>query len=155
MSYLVVKWLHIVSASVLVGVGFGTAFYKWMADRSGDLRVIVTVSRLVVLADWIFTAQAVVIQLLTGLWLATSAGYPITRGWIAYALGLYLAAGACWIPVVVLQYRMRDIAATAHARGEALPATYQRLRCIWFALGVPAFSAMLAIYALMVFKPTL
>ncbi|MGH8533449.1 MAG: DUF2269 family protein, partial [Gammaproteobacteria bacterium] len=37
MSYLLVKWIHILSATVLVGVGFGTAFYKWMSDRSRNV----------------------------------------------------------------------------------------------------------------------
>jgi uncharacterized membrane protein len=124
-----------------------------MAHRSGDLRAIVVVSRNVVLADWLFTAPAVVLQPLTGLWLAWQAGIPLTTGWLALAIGLYLLTGACWLPVVWLQIRMHRIAATASRDGEALPELYYRYARWWFALGWPAFIAVLAIFWLMVFKP--
>lgn len=152
MLYLSLKCLHILSASVLVGVGFGTAFYKWMVDRSGDLRAIAYMGRLVVLADWLFTTPAIILQPLTGLWMLHIAGYPLGSPWIAWTLLLYALAGVCWLPVVWLQYRMRALALTALAADQALPPTYWQYARIWFCLGIPAFFAMLAIYALMVFK---
>lgn len=153
MLYLSLKWLHILSATVLVGVGFGTAFYKWMIDRSGDVRAIAYTSRLVVLADWLFTTPAIILQPLTGLWMLHIAGYSLSSTWIAWTLLLYVLAGVCWLPVVWLQYRMRALAAAALATDQALPASYWRYARIWFWLGIPAFIAMMAIYALMVFKP--
>lgn len=153
MLYLSLKWLHILSATVLVGVGFGTAFYKWMIDRSGDVRAIAYTSRLVVLADWLFTTPAIILQPLTGLWMLHIAGYSLSSTWIAWTLLLYVLAGVCWLPVVWLQYRMRALAAAALAADQALPASYWRYARIWFWLGIPAFIAMMAIYALMVFKP--
>ena len=153
MLYLSLKWLHILSATVLVGVGFGTAFYKWMIDRSGDVRAIAYTSRLVVLADWLFTTPAIILQPLTGLWMLQIAGYPLASTWISVTLLLYVLAGACWLPVVWLQYRMRALALGAMAAEQALPAIYWRYARTWFWLGMPAFAAMLAIYALMVFKP--
>lgn len=153
MLYLSLKWLHILSATVLVGVGFGTAFYKWMIDRSGDVRAIAYTSRLVVLADWLFTTPAIILQPLTGLWMLHLAGYSLSSTWIAWTLLLYALAGVCWLPVVWLQYRMRALAAAALVTDQALPASYWRYARIWFWLGIPAFFAMLAIYALMVFKP--
>jgi uncharacterized membrane protein len=148
MLYLSLKWLHILSATVLVGVGFGTAFYKWMIDRSGDVRAIAYMGRLVVLADWLFTTQP-----LTGLWMLQIAGYSLGSTWILYTLLLYALAGACWLPVVWLQYRMRALAQAAVVAEQALPAAYWRYARLWFWLGIPAFLAMLAVYALMVFKP--
>nr|WP_298110091.1 DUF2269 domain-containing protein [uncultured Pseudomonas sp.] len=153
MLYLSLKWLHILSATILVGVGFGTAFYKWMIDRSGDVRVIAYTSRLVVLADWLFTTPAIILQPLTGLWMLHLVGYSLSSPWIAWTLLLYALAGVCWLPVVWLQYRMRALALAALATEQALPARYWRYTRTWFWLGIPAFAAMLAIYALMVFKP--
>lgn len=153
MSYLLIKWIHILSATVLVGVGFGTAYYKWMSDRSGDARTIANVSHFVVLADWVFTTPAIILQLVTGLYLAMAAGYPLSMGWIAAALILYLLAGLCWIPVLFLQYRMRSLARVAVVTNSSMPAVYYRYARIWFWLGVVAFSAMVMVYWLMVAKP--
>lgn len=153
MEYLILKWVHILSATVLVGVGFGTAFYKWMADRSGNVQTIADVAHFVVCADWWFTTPAIIIQLVTGLWLAQLAGFPVTSGWVAWSLGLYVLTGLFWIPVLFLQYRMRQLARAALAGGFALSAEYRRCARLWVCLGVPAFSAMLVVYGLMVFKP--
>ncbi len=153
MTYLWIKWLHILSATVLFGTGLGIAFFKWWADRCREVQVTAAVMRAVVRADWLFTAPAVVIQLATGLWLAASADYPLDEGWVLWALLLYLLAGSCWLPVVWLQLRMRDQALAAAASGEPLPRRYHSYRRIWITLGVPAFSALVGVFYLMVFKP--
>lgn len=153
MEFLWLKWLHILSATLLFGTGLGTAFYKWSVDRSGDVRAIAAVMPRVVLADWLFTATTVVIQPLTGLRMAQLAGYPLTSGWVAWSLGLYVLAGLCWLPVVWLQLRMRDMAQQAAADGEALPPRYHRYARIWFVLGIPAFTALMVVFYLMVFRP--
>lgn len=152
-SYLIVKWLHIVSSVLLVGTGFGTAFYLFFANRSGDVRAIAVVSRLVVRADAWFTTPAVIFQPLSGAWLAQQAGWPLTTGWLVTALALYALAGACWLPVLWLQLRMRDLAAASAAAGTALPRQYWRHARLWEALGYPAFVAMLMVFALMTLKP--
>ena len=155
MSYRLLLWVHILSSTVLFGTGLGTAFHGWMAHRSGDLRAIVVVSRNVVLADWLFTTPAVVVQPLTGGLLALQAGIPLTAGWVVLALGLYVLIGACWLPVVWLQIRMHQLAAAALRGGEDLPPLYYRCVRLWFLLGWPAFSATIAIFYLMVFTPEL
>lgn len=152
-TYLLVKWLHILSSVVLVGTGFGTAFYLFFANRSGNIQAIAVVSRLVARADWWFTTPTVVIQPLTGLYLVYAGGWGLTRGWILVSIALFLFAGACWLPVVWLQLRLRDMAAVAAQEEAILPARYWRYARIWEALGYPAFVAMLAIFYLMVFKP--
>ncbi len=153
-EYLLLKWLHIISATLLFGTGLGSAYYKWTTDRSGDVRAVAVVANQVVLADWMFTTPAILIQPVTGIWMASLAGFSITEVWIAWAFGLYGLAGACWLPVVVLQYRMRALARAAAHEGAALPETYWRYARVWFRLGIPAFVSMVAVFWLMVFKPS-
>jgi len=155
MSYNAIKTLHILSMVLLFGTGFGSAFYKWMADRSGHVAHIAATNRHVVLADWIFTTPTVIFQPLSGWWLADSAGWPLTTPWIATSLALYALAGACWLPVVWLQIRMQKLSDAAAATQAELPSTYWRLARAWFWLGVPAFTAMVGVVALMVFKHAL
>lgn len=154
-TYLVLKWLHILSATVLFGTGVGIAFFKWMVDRSGDVRAIRLINERTVLADWLFTTPAVILQPVTGVWLAHLAGFPLLSGWVAYAICLYVLAGACWLPVVYLQLRMQSLARAADDAGAPLPVEYAVLARIWFFLGFPAFFALLVVYWLMIFKPQL
>ncbi|AJX13326.1 DUF2269 family protein [Burkholderia ubonensis] len=152
--YLVVKALHIVSSVLLVGTGLGTAFYLFFANRTRSVPAIAAVSRLVVRADWRFTTPAVIFQPASGLWLAHAAGWPWDTPWLAASLGLYLLAGACWLPVVWLQIELAAMAKLAYANGAAeLPDRYWRYAKTWERLGYPAFLAMLSVYFLMVLKP--
>lgn len=153
MDYLTVKWLHILSSTILFGTGIGSAFYMLTATLSRDARTIAAVSRQVVLADWLFTTPTVVLQPLTGFYLMHLAGMPMSTAWIAWSLGLYGLAIACWLPVVWLQIRLKQLAREAAQAGRALDARYWRYFRIWFALGVPAFFAFVAVFYLMVFKP--
>lgn len=152
-TYFILKWLHVVSATILFGTGIGIAFFKWITDASGDVRAIRIVTERTVLADWIFTTPAVILQPLSGIGLVYVAGYPIMSGWIVYSILLYLLAGCCWVPVVWLQIRMCHIARQADHENAPLPALYWRYRRIWFWLGVPAFSALVIVFWLMVAKP--
>jgi len=153
--YIALKTLHILSAAVLFGTGLGTAFFMWFTHRTGDVAAIARVARLTVLADWLFTAPAVVIQPLSGFALMRLMGFDGRQAWLQLAFVLYLLAGLCWIPVVVLQRRARDLAVQAARSGTALPATYARAMRLWFVLGCPAFAAVLVTYWLMVAKPAL
>jgi uncharacterized membrane protein len=154
-EYLLLKWLHIVSSTVLFGMGAGIAFFFIRAQRTGDVRVIAAVGKDVVLADAVFTAAAVVLQPVTGLAMVWIAGYPWTRPWICVSMALYVLIGCCWLPVVWLQIRMRDMAVAAAATASALPPAYRRCYRWWFALGWPAFLGVLFVFYLMVAKPEL
>ena len=155
MSYLALKTLHILSMVLLFGTGLGSAFYKWMADRSGNVAHIAATNRHVVLADWLFTTPTIAIQPLTGLWMAHMIGLPLSTPWLAISLGLYVLAVACWLPVVWLQIRMQRLAEAAAVAGAAgLPPLYWRMARAWFWLGVPALVAMVAVVVLMVMKQT-
>ncbi|TFW32145.1 DUF2269 family protein [Massilia horti] len=153
MDYLVVKWLHILSANFLFGTGIGSAWYMLFASISRDVRAIAVVSRYVVIADWLFTASTAIAQPVTGFYLIHLAGYPLNSRWIMWSIALYILAGACWLPVVWLQIRLRDIAVEAAGTGNALPPQYWRYFRFWAALGVPAFCAFVIIFWLMVAKP--
>jgi uncharacterized membrane protein len=155
MEYLILKWLHILSATLLFGTGLGSAFYKFMTDRTGNLQAIAQTNKIVVLADWLFTTPTVILQPITGVWLAIVLGYPWSSSWLLIAIVLYIIAGLCWLPVVYLQIRMRDMALDAIAHQKTLGEQYRRFQRIWFWLGVPAFISLVVVYYLMVFKPTL
>lgn len=155
MEYLAFKWLHIVSATLLFGTGLGSAFYKYMTDRSGNLPAIAVTNRLVVRADWLFTAPTIVLQPVTGVLLALTLGYPLTSSWLVASVALYILAGCCWLPVVYLQILMRDQSEHALAARQTLDARYARLAGLWFGLGVTAFTALVIVYFLMIFKPAL
>ncbi|HEX8404118.1 MAG TPA: DUF2269 domain-containing protein [Duganella sp.] len=153
MEYLAVKWMHILSATLMFGTGFGTAFYMFFVNRTGNVQAMAVVTRLVAKADWWFTTPSVILQPLSGFWMVHLAGFPLSSRWIVWSFALYLLAGACWLPVVWLQLKMRDMAAQAAATGVPLPARYWRYEKIWTALGFPAFIGLLVVYWLMVHKP--
>ncbi len=152
-TYLILKWAHIVSSVLLVGTGFGSAFYLYCIHRTRNRDAIANVIRLVVRADYWFTTPAGVVQPLTGFAMAWMAGYSLTQTWLALTLVLYVLAGACWLPVVWMQIQMSNMAATCVQKNEPLPARYWQYARYWEWLGYPAFLAMLVIYWLMVFKP--
>ncbi|MDQ0081613.1 putative membrane protein [Variovorax boronicumulans] len=153
-TYLVLKWLHIVSSVLMVGTGLGSAFYMFFTNRSGSVAAQAVVSRLVVRADWWFTTPTVILQPVTGFALAHMAGWPLSTPWLALSLGLFVFAGICWLPVVWLQIRMAAIAARAHREATPLPPLYARYQRYW-ELGYPAFVAMAIVFYLMVNKPQL
>lgn len=152
---LMLRWLHVIGASVLLGTGAGIAFFMVMARRSRNPEVIAHVAGWVVLADLIFTTTAVVAQPVTGLVLAYRLGWDLSEGWLLLSLALYVVTGAFWLPVVWIQLRLRDLARAAAAMGAELPARFDRLYRIWFACGFPAFAAVLTILWLMLAKPAI
>ena len=153
MVYLLLKYLHIIGACVLLGTGAGIAFFMVMAHRTGRPEVIAAVARIVVVADFVFTATAVVLQPATGLGLAHVVGYPLTEGWIILSVILYVVTGLFWLPVVWMQMELRKLADASVRAGTPLPARYHRLFWTWFAFGFPAFGAVMAILWLMIARP--
>jgi uncharacterized membrane protein len=152
MSYEVLKLLHILSSTVLFGTSIGSAFYFLFASRTGDPRVVASVAALVVWADWLFTATTLLFQPVSGWALAAMAGFPLNSRWLVWSTGLLLA-GLCWLPVVWLQLRMRDLARQAARENVLLPRLYWRYLSIWVLLGIPALLALLGAFYLMVAKP--
>jgi uncharacterized membrane protein len=153
-EYLIVKWVHIVSSTMLFGTGLGSAFYMFFASRTRDPRATAVVVRYVVIADWLFTTPTIILQPLSGFWLVHLAGFDLRAPWLAWSIVLYLLAGACWLPVVWMQIRMRDMAAVAARESTELPAQYWRFLRWWVALGIVAFFSLVVVFYLMVLKPS-
>jgi uncharacterized membrane protein len=152
MDYIALKWLHVLSSTVLFGTGIGSAYYLLVSTLGRDVHTVAAVSRYVVKADWLFTATTALFQPLSGFWMMSMADMPLATPWIAWSLGLYTLAIACWLPVVWIQLRLRDLAAEAAAMNGALPQRYWRLFAWWVGLGFAAFAAFLLIFFLMVAK---
>ncbi|WP_046115589.1 DUF2269 family protein [Aquincola tertiaricarbonis] len=153
MSYLLLKWLHVLSSTILFGTGIGSAYYMLLASLTRDPRVAATVVGHVVVADAIFTTTTIIVQPATGLAMAHIAQLPLTTTWIFWSFVLYFVAGACWLPVVWIQLRMRDMARHAVATGTELPERYWRFLRWWVLLGIPAFVGLVIVFWLMVAKP--
>ncbi|WP_376694241.1 DUF2269 family protein [Wenzhouxiangella sp. EGI_FJ10409] len=154
-TYLAVKWLHILSATILFGTGLGTAFFMWRAMASNNIQAIDMVSENVVMADTWFTTPAVIVQPLSGIWLAHLLGLPLGTRWILLSFALFVLVGCCWIPVLFIQHRVARRTRELANRNESVSEDVHRLMRYWYGLGWPAFIAMLAIFYLMVFKPVL
>lgn len=155
MSYYLLIFAHVIGACVLLGTGAGIAFFMVVAQRSRDPALIAHTAGVVVLADTLFTATAAVAQPITGYLLARMLDWPLFEGWLGMAMALYAVVGVFWLPVVWLQWRLRNLARAARDTGTALPDQYWRLYRIWFICGFPAFAAVLVILWLMITKSTL
>lgn len=151
----VVRLLHVLGACVLIGTGAGIAFFMVMAHRTKNPASIAHTAGIVVIADMLFTATAAIAQPITGIILARDLGWPLWDGWIAVSLALYVFIGLFWLPVVSIQAKMRDEARTSAQSGTPLTPRYMRLYRIWFACGIPAFLAIVALLWLMIVRPVI
>lgn len=154
-DFVLLKVVHILSSTLLFGTGLGTAFFMWFTHRSGRIEAIAVATRLTVRADLLFTTPAVIVQPVSGYLLMRLMNFDLHTPWLQASMVLYVIAGACWLPVVWLQWRARDLAAEAFREDAPLPLVYNRYMRLWFALGWPAFLAVLLIFWLMVAKPAL
>ncbi|WP_378950155.1 DUF2269 family protein [Mesorhizobium sp. ANAO-SY3R2] len=146
---------HVIGATVLLGTGAGIAFFMVMANRTRNAATIAHVAGTVVVADTLFTATAVILQPITGAWLANEVGWSLGEGWIVLSLALYVLTGLFWLPVVFIQIELRNLARTAARESRPLPTRYFHLYRIWFACGFPAFFSVIAIFWLMLTKPAI
>lgn len=147
---------HVLSAAILFGTGLGTAFFCWFgyrrAMRTREIAALRVTLRLTVIADACFTAPAVVFQAVSGLILMNLLGWPLVSPWSVAVACLFVLVGACWLPVVVLQLRLNRESERV-ASIDALPSRFHQWFRWWLALGIPAFTAVVAIFYLMVAKP--
>ncbi len=155
MTFELLKFVHIIGACVLLGTGAGIAFFMLSAHRTGDPTLVAHTASIVVVADFLFTATAVLVQPLSGFLLAIEVGWPLSEGWIVMSLMLYVFVGFFWLPVVWIQWRMRDLAREAAVNKLPLPDTYHSLFRVWCWCGFPAFFSVLAIIWLMLTRPNI
>jgi uncharacterized membrane protein len=152
-AYFIIKTIHIVSATILFGTGLGIAFFMFRSWFTRDLHEKFFALRTTVLADYLFTAPAAVLQPVTGAWLVWNDGFEWTDGWLLATYILYAIAAGCWLPVVWIQIRLKQIVTSCVATDALLPREYDRLFRLWFILGWPAFLGLIAIFFLMVTRP--
>jgi len=155
MAFELLKFMHIIGACVLLGTGAGIAFFMLMAHRTGDAHFVAQTADTVIVADFIFTTTAVLVQPITGVLLAWEVGWTLSEKWILLSVGLYFFVGVFWLPVVWIQWKMRNLARDAAVEGEQLPDAYHTLFRIWVVCGFPAFFAVLAIVWLMIVRPSI
>ncbi len=137
---------------MVTGTGAGIAFFMFMANRSNNAQAIYVITQHVVLGDWLFTTPAVITQITTGLLLMNKLGYSFLSPWFYWVIGLVALIGVCWLPVLRIQYKLRDLAKVAIETNE-VSQEFKALMKQWTLLGIPAFGAILVIFWLMVFKP--
>lgn len=150
MSYQLLKMIHILSATIMIGTGLGSAFYLFMTYKRGSVQAIKEVVKLVVLADTNFTFPSVVIQIITGIGLAERMNLTYSK-WFWVVIGVSVLVFGTWLKAVFIQFRLRKI---IEEREELTP-EYHRLMSHWLYLGVPSFLASIYIYYLMIYKPFL
>jgi len=153
-SYLLLKLIHIIAAVVVAGTGAGIAFFMFMANRSNNPQAIYVTAKTVIIADWVFTTPAVIAQIVTGVMLMNMLNYSFSSTWFYWVIGLFVFIGICWLPVLVIQYRLKELAQSSLNLNEVDP-RFKKLMNLWTALGIPAFCSILIIFWLMVFKPFL
>lgn len=153
MDYLFFKWIHIVSATILFGTGLGSAFYLFVAVKSKDTHAIAFATFWVVIADWVFTTPAFIVQVISGWFLVRELGLEFDEPWLVASFILIAIAGACWLPVLWIQYQLRNIVMEAQSESAPLPQAFDKLFHWWVGLGIIAFISFLAIFYLMIAKP--
>jgi len=151
-SYLILKLIHIFSATLLFGTGLGIAFFMFMANRSKNIQAMCVTAKHVVLADWLFTTPAVIVQFVTGILLMQQLNYSLTSAWSLMVLSLFFFVGFCWIPVVFIQIKLKRLLVQCVDQN-ALSDDYKKLMRLWVAFGIPAFITVIVLFYLMVFKP--
>jgi len=150
--YLILKLIHILAAVVVTGTGAGIAFFMFMANRSNNPQAIYITAKHVILGDWIFTTPAVITQIITGILLMNMQGYSFSAAWFYWVVGLFSFIGICWLPVLRIQYKLRELAKISVDSNLVTP-EFKSLMKTWTLLGIPAFTAIIGIFWLMVFKP--
>ncbi len=153
-SYLLLKSLHVLGAVIFLGNIIVTAWWKVMADRTGEPRIIAFAQRQVTLTDFVFTAGGVALILATGVGNTASHQMDIwhTR-WLAWGMGLFIVSGVIWVAVLILVQFLQARIARAFAGGSPIPEQYWRLGRVWMIFGIVATVLPLVNIYWMVFKP--
>ena len=151
--YTTIKTLHILSSTIVFGTGIGIAFFMFRSWFTSNIHEKLYATKNTVLADYLFTFPAAVIQPASGVMLIYMAGFNWTDFWLSATYVIYFFAGLCWLPVVWIQIQLKDMCQDALENGTELPARYHKLFKIWFTLGWPAFVGLVVVFYLMVAKP--
>ena len=151
--YSLVKVLHILSSTILFGTGIGIAFFMFRSHFTNDANEKLYAARNTVIADYLFTLPAVILQPITGFWLVLYGGFNWLDLWLVATYGIFVIAGICWLPVVWIQIQLKRMLVESVESRTELPEQYFRYFKLWFVLGWPAFAGLVVVFFLMVMKP--
>jgi uncharacterized membrane protein len=154
-SYVLIKWLHVLSSAVLLGMGLASVVQLWAAHRSGSARAAAVVAGTVLKTGWMVILPLGLLQPVTGLALVIVTRTPIDSSWLVTSYGLYLVAFACWIWALILQTQVRDLAQESAIADTPLRYGYYQAMRTWRLLPWPAFTALGLVFLLMIAKPKL
>jgi len=67
MDYLFLKWIHVLSSTILFGAGVGSAFHLFASTLRRRVAGVASGTRNVVVADWLLTTPTAILQPVTGI----------------------------------------------------------------------------------------
>ena len=150
--YLVFKTLHLVGAILFLGNIIVTAWWKLMADRTREPRIIAFAQRQVIATDIIFTLSGVTLLAVGGYGSAAALDLPMTTPWIATGHMLFIATGLIWIVGLIPLQIWLARQARAFASSETVPQSYWKGERLWMGFGTLAVILPLVAIPVMVFK---
>ena len=148
MDYHILKLIHIISATLMIGAGIGSAFYLFLTYKIYRISTLKDVLKLVVLADFVFTAPSVIIQFITGMMLSNLLHLTDTN-WFRLVIAISGVVLVMWLRAAFIQIKLRKM---LELKNE-LTAEFHYLMKVWFYLGVPSFMGAMYLYYLMVYQP--
>jgi uncharacterized membrane protein len=157
MLYLVLKFIHIGAVVLFLGNIITGLFWKTVADRTGDIRIMAHTLNGINRSDLIFTYPGIMIIVLAGFATAIVGSIPILRtGWILWGIILFTISGLIfWLRVAPLQNKLTIIANIAVAGGKFDKALYANLSRDWELWGLAAMLTPVGAVLVMVLKPVL
>ncbi len=149
------KLLHILSAVVMTGTGIGLAYFLFLAVLTKKQEALVAIARWVIWGDWLFTLPAIITQIISGLLLVERLGWSFASVGMHWILTLYALMLVCWLPVIVIQYKLYHISLKILTEGQDVHChpSFKRLFRLWVLLGSIAFVCVLLLFWIMIFKP--
>ena len=152
-SYQVLKSLHVIGAILFVGNIVITGWWKAMADRTLDPRIIAFAQRQVTLTDWIFTVGGAAILGGAGYGNALLHQISLDTPWLAMGQALFGISGLIWLVALVpLQVVLGKMAAQFAQDGN-IPDRYWSLERLWQVAGTLATLVAIAAVPVMAFRP--
>jgi uncharacterized membrane protein len=153
-NYLLLKFIHLLGVVIFLGNIVVTGWWKFMADRTGDLKIIAFAQRQVTLTDFVFTAGGVVLVAIGGVGNAMLHHMDYLHiKWMAWGYWQFIASGVIWVVVLIpVQIRQAKMART-FANGQSIPTSYWILARVWYIFGTLATLLPASNIYWMVFKP--
>ncbi|MBB5049928.1 putative membrane protein [Rhodopseudomonas rhenobacensis] len=152
--YDVLKALHVLGVVLLVGNVTITAYWKVLADRTADPKIVAHAQHGVNAADWIFTLAGIALVMIGGYGAAYVRGLPLFDSvWLVGGQILFAVSGMMWLGILVPLQIRQGRAARNFASLDRIPLSYLRDAQKWLVWGIIATVPLVAATVLMVLKP--